>query len=196
MNYDEGSWVYLDWVEGWYEQLEDWEADVNVGSSMGSWIEYMTEKDVIGSWYVCKTPEAVHEAMSKGHYVWSGSKQINRTATRKAPYEAVYGWGSAHLFALDVSDSMDEEFIWANSYWDDAYDWGRFYTKREDFDKLFTCIAMIDKQDISSIDKIEKRLQAMIEERWQSAIRQLITKRRTDLTHAKKLLLRDKLTSM
>lgn len=57
---------------------------------MASWIEFMTEKDVIGSWYVCKSPKEVHEAMSKGHYVRSGSKQIDRKETRKAPYEAVY----------------------------------------------------------------------------------------------------------
>lgn len=90
MNAIEGSGVYLDWVSSRNEQLADGDADVNVGSSMKSRIDFMTEKDIIGSRYVCKTPQAVHEAMSKGHFVWSGSKEIDWRETRKAPYYAVY----------------------------------------------------------------------------------------------------------
>jgi hypothetical protein len=90
MNEEEGSGVYLNWVDSWAEQLEDNQADVNAGSSMNSWIEFMTEKDVIGSWYIPKTPEEVHIAMGKGHYIWSGSKNIDWSDTRESPNYAKY----------------------------------------------------------------------------------------------------------
>lgn len=59
---------------------------------MADWIEYFTELDAIASWYICKTPEEVHTAMGKGHHVWTGSKEIDWSATRRDPnYHAVYG---------------------------------------------------------------------------------------------------------
>ena len=195
-NYEEGSDVYIDRVDAWNEQLAAWNAGVSSGSSMASWIEYMSENHVIGSWYIPETPEEVHIAMSKWHNVWSGSNQIDRSKTKWGDNYAVYGSSTWHFFALSISDSLYREFTWANSYWTNNYDEWYFHTKREDLNKLYTCIAFVDTQDIETIDKIENRLNAMIKERGQSAIRQLITKRRKNLTHAEKLVLWDKLVSM
>lgn len=196
MNAVEGSGVYTNWVESWNEQLEDWEADVTRGSSMASWINFFTEKDLIGLYYICKTPEEVHAAMDKGHYVWTGSKEINRTETKKAPYKAVYWGGSAHFFAIAESDSHNRDFQCVNSYWRDVYDGWHFTVERDDLDKLYTCVAFIDKQDVDSIQKIENRLEKVIKERWFSAYRQIIKNNRPDLSHAEKLKLWEKLTGL
>jgi hypothetical protein len=57
-----------------------------------------------------------------------------------------------------------------------------------------TCVAFVDKQDLSTVQMIENRLEDVIEERGYSAIRQLVKNRRPDLTHAQKLSLRSKLS--
>ena len=196
MNYDEGSDVYTDWIEARYEQLEDWDADVSQWSTMMSWIDYHLEKDLISWWYIVGTPEEAHTAMCKGHYIWSGSNNINWTETRKPPYDAVYGWGSGHFVRLEYSNKPDRGFTWANSYWLDSYDDGSFYTDWDDFDQLFTCVAFVDKEDLTTAEQIEKKLEKFIKDNWHSATRQIITKRRTDLTLAEKLILWNKLMSM
>lgn len=195
MNVDD-SGLEMDWVSSRYEQLDDWEAYVWEGSTMGSRIDYMTEKEQIIGWYICKTPEDVHNAISKGHYVWSGSREINWTETRKSPNYAVYGWGSGHFFALAISDSIEEEFTWVNSYWEDAYDDGYFHTKREDFWELYSAVAFIDKKDWPSAELIQKRLDQFIKDNWHSATRQLIKGRRDDLATAQQLQLWRKLITM
>ena len=182
------SGVELDRYEAWKEQLTDWQADVNAGSSMKSRIDYVTEKDLISWWYICRTPEEVHNAMGKWHYVWCGSKEIDWRETRKT-WQAIYGWGSGHFFALHESDRLAKEFVRANSYGVDAYDEWYFYTERQDFDQLFTAIAFIDKKDTESEKKLQERLDAFIKERGYSVIRQVINWRRPDLTTVQKLKL-------
>lgn len=163
---------------------------------MKSRIDYHLEKWVIGSRYICSSPEAVHEALAKDHWVWTGTNQVNWTKTRLAPYYAVYWGGSAHLVAVKQSDSIGREFALVNSYWTENYDNWLFYAKWEDFSQYYTFVAFVDKEDSDSIALIEKRLNAWIKERGYSAIRQLVNKRRPDLTHQQKLQLRQKLVDM
>lgn len=92
------------------------------------------------SWYATieKTEQAIKSALFAWYSIVTGSRHINRSATRKNNWEAVFNGTSWHLFSID---GRKDDYVIVRNSWASLPE---FYVKFKDINKLYTLIAFLD----------------------------------------------------
>lgn len=111
----------------------------------------------VSGYYLCKNVEEVIDAIDKVRLVYTGSKFFDRKATYAAKdnilrFGKYSGW---HLICVTGYDKDKKVLIMPNSRGDHRFDKGVNYLRFEDFDKMFSMIAMIDMKDSNLVEKVK-----------------------------------------
>ena len=149
--------LFVNHFKGYY--LEQYGIDpIRDGSYLSDQVRFLRKHNYITWWYICHTADEMRRALSDGRTIVTGSKRINRSTTRKAPYTAEISSGSAHIFWIVGYDDNEWWFICVNSAGGDKYDEWYFYLYYEDVPTLYTRYALMDKADKNSLNQLKIKL--------------------------------------
>jgi hypothetical protein len=130
-----------------------------------------TYKIPVGDWAIMsdenkqKVINNIKTALSKGHFIYTGSKKIDWKKTRASKDKvAVIGIGSPHII---MGGGYNDKYLFIQqSSGDTGYDKGWMYLKWEDLGSLFSVYGIIDR----AMPKTLKKIADLIAEKKKNAV--------------------------